>query len=230
MITKMATFIFLVAMLNSSSVFAGRVISHGAKICNDSEFTCYKVKKGDTWQNLFTDETQRDLIMRINRMNIKLQPGMTIAIPKSDEKLLLDYSPFAQEIDPPGKKTIIVSISDLAFGAYNPDGTLEHWGPISAAKGYCPDTGKACRTATGKFSIYEKRGAGCFSTKFPIGRGGAPMPYCMFFHKGFALHGSYIVPGYNDSHGCVRLFVSDAKWLNQEFTQGAGGVTVIVNK
>jgi lipoprotein-anchoring transpeptidase ErfK/SrfK len=42
----------------------------------------------------------------------------------------------------------------------------------------------------------------------------------MFFNGNFALHGSYNVPGYNDSHGCVRLFVNDAQWLNQEFTDG----------
>ena len=43
------------------------------------------------------------------------------------------------------------------------------------------------------------------------------MPYCMFFKGGFAMHGSSGVPGYNASHGCVRLFVDDAQWLNQDF-------------
>jgi len=33
----------------------------------------------------------------------------------------------------------------------------------------------------------------------------------MFFHGGFALHGSPSVPGYNASHGCVRLFDDDAE-------------------
>ena len=44
------------------------------------------------------------------------------------------------------------------------------------------------------------------------------MPYCMFFNGGQALHGS---PGGvmlgNESHGCVRMFVSDAEWLRYEF-------------
>ncbi len=43
------------------------------------------------------------------------------------------------------------------------------------------------------------------------------MPYCMHFSGGYALHGSPTVPGYNASHGCVRLFTEDAKWLNQHF-------------
>lgn len=43
------------------------------------------------------------------------------------------------------------------------------------------------------------------------------MPYCMYFHKGFALHGSDDIPGYRASHGCIRMFTQDAKWLNEEF-------------
>jgi len=50
----------------------------------------------------------------------------------------------------------------------------------------------------------------------------------MYFHGGFALHGSYEVPGFNASHGCVRLFVPDAEWLNQDFTAGGQKVMVII--
>ncbi|MCX7124554.1 MAG: L,D-transpeptidase, partial [Gammaproteobacteria bacterium] len=41
----------------------------------------------------------------------------------------------------------------------------------------------------------------------------------------FALHGSTL-PGYNASHGCVRLFFDDAKWLNQDFLNIGTRVTV----
>ena len=51
----------------------------------------------------------------------------------------------------------------------------------------------------------------------------------MFFHGGFALHGSYEVPGYHASHGCVRMFVNDAKWLNEEFV-GQERVPVIIRQ
>lgn len=214
--------------LYSYSVFA----SFGSKLCSDdTRYDCYKVKRGDTWAKLFDDEQQRDLVMRINRINIRLHPGMTIAIPNNlnDNSDPLDHSPFKREIEPPGQKVILVSLSKLAFGAYDSQGNLEYWGPVSGARGYCPDIGRSCHTPTGRFAIYTKQGRGCKSTKFPVGRGGAPMPYCMFFHGGFALHGSYDVPGYNASHGCVRLFVNDAEWLNQEFTQNAGRVPVIIS-
>lgn len=51
------------------------------------------------------------------------------------------------------------------------------------------------------------------------------MPYCMFFKGGYAIHASD-VPGYNASHGCVRVFYEDAEWLNREFADI--GTSVIV--
>jgi hypothetical protein len=202
----------------------------GSKLCkHDPEtYSCYKVKRGDTWTKLFPDENQRDLVTRINRTNNTLYSGMVLAVPKNfNDVNMLAYSPFSEQRNSNGNKLILVSLDKLAFGAYDENGDLEYWGPISGGKGYCPDLGRGCHTTPGHFRIYLKEGAGCVSSKFPIGRGGAPMPYCMFFHGGFALHGSYDVPGYNASHGCVRLFVKDAKWLNQEFV-GDEEVDVII--
>lgn len=206
--------------------------NYGAKICaNDAQFSCYKAKKGDTWQSVFKDEKQRDVVMRINRMNTPLLRGMTIAVPVNlNQANIMDYSPFPKQINPPGKKVIFVSIEKLAFGAYGEQGDLQYWGPVSTARGYCPDLHHNCHTILGEFTIYRKQGAHCVSTKFPIGRGGAPMPYCMYFHGGFALHGSYNVPGYNDSHGCVRLLINDAKWLNEEFTKVPSEVSVVIKQ
>jgi lipoprotein-anchoring transpeptidase ErfK/SrfK len=222
--SRLAIFLFLF-----SGIVNAKSSSYGSNLCaNDSNYHCYKVKRGDSWKNLFTNPEERDVVMRVNRTD-RLHPGMRIAIPnniKTDNNLL-NYAPMSNKIDPPGNKTIIVSLSKLAFGAYNENGNLEYWGPVSGGKGYCPDIRRKCTSPIGSFAIYSKQGAGCKSTKFPVGRGGAPMPYCMFFHGGFALHGSYDVPGYNASHGCIRLFVNDAKWLNQEFTPG-GKVAVII--
>ncbi len=202
---------------------------YGSNLCaNDSSYHCYKVKRKDSWKSLFPNPDERDVVMRINRTNNQLYPGMRISIPNNINTNPLTYAPISNKIDAPGQKTIIVSLSKLAFGAYDADGTLEHWGPVSGGRGYCPDIHRKCTSPIGNFAIYNKEGAGCKSTKFPVGRGGAPMPYCMYFHNGFALHGSYEVPGYNASHGCIRMFVNDAQWLNQEFTEGAGKVAVII--
>jgi L,D-transpeptidase ErfK/SrfK len=222
-----STLLGIFLLLFSSTVNAQ---SFGAKLCksNNETYSCYKVKHGDTWAKLFPDEDERDLVTRVNRTNNRLYSGMVIAIPKNlQDTDMLDYAPFSAQRESSGNKLILVSLEKLAFGAYDANGNLEYWGPISGGKGYCPDLGRGCHTAKGSFEIYRKLGAGCVSSKFPIGRGGAPMPYCMFFHGGFALHGSYDIPGYNASHGCVRLFVKDAKWLNQEFVQDDDVAVVI---
>ncbi len=226
MVAVIVALITAVLLFFSNASFAK---NYGSAHCNDNQFYCYTVKRGDSWEKLFSNSDRRDLVMRINRMNTRLHSGMKIAIPKSNDPNILDYSPLPRQIDPPGEKIIIVSIHDLAFAAYDDNGALLFWGPVSTARGYCPDMGHGCHTSLGTFHIYQKEGFGCVSSKFPIGRGGAPMPYCMYFHNGYALHGSYEVPGYNASHGCVRMFVNDAKWLNQEFTAGEHGVTVVIH-
>lgn len=213
-------------LINSVS-FAGSGL-YGAQLCReDSELTCYRVHSGDTWNSLFPDAREQDLVKRINRMGTRLYSGIILAVPKDLDKDAMDFSPFSHQISPPGERIIMVSTDKEAWAAYDSNGTLVRWGPASSARGYCPDQGRSCHTVMGRFEIYSKEGEGCYSHKFPVGRGGAPMPYCMFFHGGFAIHGSYEVPGYNASHGCVRVFVGDAEWLNHDFSDV--GTPVIVS-
>lgn len=204
----------------------------GYKLCQDSkQYNCYKVKSSDRWETLFKNAHDRDLVMRINRMNIPLYRGLHLAIPKDlSESDIAQFSPFPHQIQPSGQKMIIVSInpSTLAWGAYSRDGELEAWGPAVGARGYCPDIGRGCHTVLGHFNVYRKEGAGCISTKFPVPRGGAPMPWCMYFHGGFALHGSYELPGFNASHGCIRMLIPDAKWLNNNFVMDDKDVLVVI--
>jgi L,D-transpeptidase ErfK/SrfK len=223
--TRIKVYIAVMLFLLSTPLFAK---PFSINLCSNSDYICYSVKKGDTWEKLFPEEDLRDLIMRINRINIKLYPGLKIAIPRNGDVNPMDFSPLPRQINPPGDKLILVSMSDLAFGAYDAGGNLEHWGPISAGKGFCPDINRGCHTPAGKFEIYAKGSSSCASTKYPIGKGGAPMPYCMFFKGGFALHGSYILPGYHDSHGCVRMLIDDAQWLNQNFLIGQKNAIVII--
>lgn len=124
------------------------------------------------------------------------------------------------------KDTIDVDLSNLSWSAYDNQGELIRSGRVSGGKEFCPDIGRQCETITGTFTIYRKGDEHCKSTIYPIGRGGAPMPYCMFFHGGYALHGSYSVPNYNASHGCVRMSPDDAQWLNEEFV--IEGVTKVI--
>ncbi len=114
---------------------------------------------------------------------------------------------------------IQVNLGNQTWKAYDDGCRLVNSGHVSGGKKYCPDIRRACRTPTGTYTVYSKGGSGCKSSRFPVGRGGAPMPYCMFFKGGYALHGSNSVPNYNASHGCVRMSPSDARWLNQNFVR-----------
>ena len=118
-----------------------------------------------------------------------------------------------------GKDMIEVDLNNLTWSAYDSEGILIRSGHVSGGKDYCPDIDRECETVTGTFTIYRKGGEDCKSTIFPVGKGGATMPYCMFFHGGYALHGSNSVPDYNASHGCVRMSPEDAQWLNEDFVQ-----------
>lgn len=111
------------------------------------------------------------------------------------------------------------------WGVYDADGNLIKTGRGSGGRDFCPDIHRRCHTPVGQFKVYEQQGAGCKSSKFPVGRGGAPMPYCSYFHGGFAVHGSFDVHSYNASHGCIRVYPHDAQWLQSVLHRGS---TVIV--
>ena len=58
---------------------------------------------------------------------------------------------------------------------------------------------------------------------------GSPMPYSIFFLRGFAIHGSYETKylGRPASHGCIRLHPSNAAALYALVQQHGTGNTVI---
>lgn len=221
-----ATILFLSIITTIPALAKGR---YSEKYCHQEGFHCIKVEKGQKWKDLWPDDEKRHLVMKLNRMNTGLIAGMTIAIPNDLERTaLIDLAPFPLTNSPTGEKFIQVDLAVLAWGAYDADGKLINWGPVAGGKDFCPDVQRQCRTVTGTFKIQRKGDAKCKSNTFPIPDGGAPMPYCMFFHGGYAMHGSNEVPGYNASHGCVRMWVDDAKWLNKEF--GGVGTTVTVKQ
>lgn len=119
----------------------------------------------------------------------------------------------------PGEKVIIVNPRIHQWGAYNANGQLLRSGTATSGGKWCADIHRSCKTKAGSFRIYTLGGSGCRSSKYPLPRGGAPMPYCMFFNGGQGLHGSYQVVKGNVSHGCVRLHVDDAAWVRFNFAR-----------
>jgi lipoprotein-anchoring transpeptidase ErfK/SrfK len=86
-------------------------------------------------------------------------------------------------------------------------------------------TGGAPKTGTYQPQRLEKT---WFSHKY----GMSPMPHSIFFHEGFAIHGTLYVSqlGNRASHGCVRLHPANATTLfNMVKAQGMSSTTILVS-
>ncbi|PHQ79297.1 MAG: L,D-transpeptidase [Coxiella sp. (in: Bacteria)] len=203
---------------------------YGATLCDNPRYICKKVHARQSWKSLFPKKEQRELVMRLNRTNVALRYRSFIIVPKELAKAnYMQLSPFPQHRDTDGHRLLYVDLGVFAFAAYNKHGSLMFWGPAAGGKPWCEDTKDSCSTATGDFHVFKIKGEDCQSGTYPMEtKGGAPMPYCMYYHKGFAIHGSTLSGFINRSRGCVRLFDDDAKWLNQQFVQL--GTEVIVSQ
>lgn len=123
--------------------------------------------------------------------------------------------------------TIIFDPKQLKWAAYHPDGTLAASGKASGGRHYCADVKRGCKTPVGSFAVYHKGPVHCRSNKYPVGKGGAYMPHCMFFKGGYAIHGSNELPNFNASHGCIRVHPTAANWLYNNFVTPGTRVVVL---
>jgi len=204
--------------------------AYGANFCHMSGFKCIPLKRRDTWYRMWPDEHKREIVMRLNRTNVALKYRRWLLVP--DHLSHVDYmhfSPLPDHVRPTGKKLLLIDLRVFAFGAYDAEGDLVYWGPATGGKKWCSDTKQDCKSIAGKFKIYRMQGENCKSSKYPLDtKGGAPMPYCMHYYKSYAIHGSTLSGFNNRSRGCIRLFYSDAKWLNKDFVKL--GTKVIVRR
>jgi len=113
----------------------------------------------------------------------------------------------------PGEKVFVFSPKLRAWAAYDTDGKRIASGIANGGASYCSDIGSPCFTPKGKYRIQRKGDVSCVSRAFDD----APMPYCMFFKGGYAIHGSPYISNYNGSHGCIRVTTEAARWLHQNF-------------
>jgi L,D-transpeptidase ErfK/SrfK len=217
--------IIILLIFGAEIIFAKH---YARRLCRVPGYTCIKIKRGDSWKRLWPNAEKRRIVMRLNRMNTRLYPGLIIAVPDGLFSINhMDISPMPYSIKPLGVRVVIIDMRKQAFGAYDSNGYLIHWGPVSGGKGWCPDIHRACNTPRGRFYIFNKGDVYCESKKYPVPKGGAPMPYCMYFFNGYAMHASDL-PGYHASHGCVRMFFEDAEWLNKHFVRLGRGTKVII--
>lgn len=204
---------------------------YGKRACNLPGFHCVKLKKYETGAKTWPDRRELYIIRKINRINKWLNPERTLLVPNDMEgKTYMDYSPFpkyAAELPKkfavliPKEKFVVWDPAILAWAAYDAKGELANWGPGLGGKAYCPDIKRRCRTPAGIFEALVGKGYKYWSNLYPPGCKSEEcswMPYYVRVREdGLGMHGSKWFIGQHASHGCVRLFTDDAKWLNEKF-------------
>lgn len=127
-----------------------------------------------------------------------------------------------------GVRTFVFSPRYRRWAVYDANGNRVSHGVANGGAHYCRDVGRSCRTPRGTFRVISKRGPNCRSSRYPIKRvrgrivrGGAPMPYCTFFSKDYGIHGYPKLVNANVSHGCIRVSIKAARWLQNYLPIGA---------
>ncbi len=137
------------------------------------------------------------------------------------------YSGLPQRIQSQGERVFIFSPRLLKWAAYDTEGYLIATGKANGGSDFCQELGRPCHTPVGNFRVHSRGDASCVSRKFPLGEGGAPMPYCSYFDGGNAIHGSPYVSNGNTSHGCIRVHTPAAAWLHKYFLYPGTKVIVL---
>lgn len=137
------------------------------------------------------------------------------------------YASLSNRFNTGGERTFVFSPRYKQWAAYDSDGYMVAKGIANGGADFCEDLGKPCHTPSGVYRVRSKGSSECVSNKFPIGVGGAEMPYCMFFSGGYAIHGSPYISNQNGSHGCIRVHTSAARWLSQYFMNPGTKVVVL---
>ncbi len=145
-----------------------------------------------------------DNILLINRLNKSyLAKRDSVVVP---DTLVADknwYCPFPNRIDSLKEINKIVYVSRFAqaFVAYE-NGQRMNWGPVSTGK-------STTQTPNGLFSTNwkSKQNTSSVNSSWILN-----WYFNIANYEGIAFH-EYALPGVAASHGCIRMYADDAKWL-----------------
>lgn len=210
-------------------------------LCARSGYHCIMVLAGDSWESLWPSRIKRLAVQRVNRMNAPLLPGTTLAVP--DNMTNIDsrsFSPLPLRINRQARRTVWIYLKLQAWGAYDYDGRLLHWGPLSSGSNFCAGTQKSCSSPTGDFNVRALSGAYCISERNPDGEcGGDGQGTCIYYstavvrnsqvdhNTNYALLAAQDLPGFPSTTGCFHLIPEDFHWLYSHFIYMAGNLTDI---
>jgi len=169
----------------------------------------YKIfysKRGNSYSKLVRkfDQNGMEIILALNRIDKKnFNKRDTLIVPDTIAADFRYYSPFPLKVEDAFEipKLILVSQRIQAFAAYQL-GNLLLWGPTSTGKKETP-------TPNGLFHTNWKaeETTSTFDDEWTL-----KWNFNLDNFEGVALH-QYEMPGYPESHSCIRLYEKDAKWI-----------------
>jgi hypothetical protein len=204
-------FLLLLLLLMTLSPLAAqgesRKISNLCSIVHPGDaaipWDCYRMKKGETAEDLFGDRWQD--VLRFNRIDRRhLTAGVSIKVPSNLDDIA-DYSPLPDTYPKAAseEKFILVDLFEQFLGAYE-HGEMVFSFPIASGN-------REHHTPTGDFRVeaFSRRHK---SSLYQIEKTNIPYPmhYALRFFVNrhgvdFWLHGRDL-PGFPASHGCVGLY------------------------
>ncbi|WP_244597696.1 L,D-transpeptidase [Roseitalea porphyridii] len=116
--------------------------------------------------------------------------------------------------------TVTIDLSDQQMTVRSGDGVLHRWAVSTARSGY--------RTPVGTYRPIRLERM-WYSRKYDM----APMPHSIFFHGGYAIHGTTEIGalGRPASHGCVRLHPDHARTLfDMVVAHGSAATSIVVRR
>jgi lipoprotein-anchoring transpeptidase ErfK/SrfK len=119
--------------------------------------------------------------------------------------------PSAESLPPAQTRSLHIDLTNEDF-QYFEDGEPVLAGPVSSGTVEHP-------TPSGRFRVLSKekdKVSHSYTNAFDMP---TPMPYSMQFDGPYFIHEGW-VPGYPDSHGCVRLKYEDARFLFKRMRRG----------
>lgn len=162
------------------------------------------VKENIKWLNFLKAGDTLNALLILNRVDKKyLVRQDSLIMPDTFVANLGIYSPFPHKIDMlrPVHKIILVSYKAEAFGVYE-NGIRIRWGATSLGKSSTPTpTGLYFTNWKSKETISSVNDEWVMKWYFNIDN-----------HKGISIH-EYGLPGYPESHSCIRLSQDDAYWI-----------------
>jgi LysM repeat protein len=187
----------------------------------------YRVSRGDSLSKIAKQcETTISLLMMSNpklKSPDRIYTGQVLELPRKATPIgVSDDEPNTLVIRPAADSLTVNQIAALGIE----EDSQERWidvdlssQTVSAYEGYnivktfLVSTGTwRTPTVTGKFNIYAK-----YKTEDMDGPGYSlkNVPFTMYFHKGYGLHGTYWHSNFGNpmSHGCINLSVADSRWL-----------------